>query len=87
MLWPKVSPLDLDFGLCAWAKLFNNESIPFLSENGQRPGGVSGDLATFPNLTSLLIWKLPSDAYLKLLYLQLQIDAYLMIAVLSWVRI
>ena len=26
MLWPKASPLDLDFGLCAWAKLFN---IPF----------------------------------------------------------
>ena len=24
MLWPKASPLDLDFGLCAWAKLFNN---------------------------------------------------------------
>ena len=23
MLWPKASPLDLDFGLCAWAKLFN----------------------------------------------------------------
>ena len=22
MLWPKASPLDLDFGLCAWAKLF-----------------------------------------------------------------
>ena len=26
MLWPKASPLDLDFGLCAWAKLFNNTS-------------------------------------------------------------
>ena len=25
MLWPKASPLDLDFGLCAWAKLFNND--------------------------------------------------------------
>ena len=24
MLWPKASPLDLDFGLCAWAKLFKN---------------------------------------------------------------
>ena len=24
MLWPKALPLDLDFGLCAWAKLFNN---------------------------------------------------------------
>ena len=23
MLWPKASPLDLDFGLCARAKLFN----------------------------------------------------------------
>ena len=23
MLWPKASPLDLDFRLCAWAKLFN----------------------------------------------------------------
>ena len=23
MLWPKASPLDLDFELCAWAKLFN----------------------------------------------------------------
>ena len=23
MLWPKASPLDLDFGLCAWAKIFN----------------------------------------------------------------
>ena len=25
MLWPKAEPLDLDFGLCARAKLFNNE--------------------------------------------------------------
>ena len=24
MLWPKALPLDLDFGLCAWAKLFKN---------------------------------------------------------------
>ena len=23
MLWPKASPLDMDFGLCARAKLFN----------------------------------------------------------------
>ena len=28
MLWPKASPLDLDFGLCAWAKLFNFNSNP-----------------------------------------------------------
>ena len=27
MLWPKASPLDLDFGLCAWAKLFNKLKI------------------------------------------------------------
>ena len=24
MLWPKALPLDLDFGLCARAKLFKN---------------------------------------------------------------
>ena len=24
MLWPKASPLDLDFRLCAWAKLFKS---------------------------------------------------------------
>ena len=27
MLWPKASPLDLDFGLCARAKLFNKLAI------------------------------------------------------------
>ena len=27
MLWPKASPLDLDFGLCAWANLFNFRSV------------------------------------------------------------
>ena len=26
MLWPKASPLDLDFGLCVWAKLFNKKT-------------------------------------------------------------
>ena len=25
MLWPKASPLDLDFGLCARTKLFNDK--------------------------------------------------------------
>ena len=27
MLWPKALPLDLDFRLCAWAKLFNEWTL------------------------------------------------------------
>ena len=26
MLWPKASPLDLDFGICAQAKLFKKST-------------------------------------------------------------
>ena len=33
MLWPKASPLDLDFGLCVWAKLFNIHIFTFPQPN------------------------------------------------------
>ena len=44
MLWPKASRLDLDFGLCAWAKLFkkkkkvgeNNGQLCFVRHHGWR---------------------------------------------------
>ena len=38
MLWPKALPLDLDFGLCAWAKLFNKKA-----EQLEKPAGNKHD--------------------------------------------
>ena len=42
MLWPKASTLDLDFGLCAWAKLFNieEERLNDGDNNGQAMHGA-----------------------------------------------
>ena len=31
--WPKASPLDLDFGLCAWAKLIKKAVEKISSRN------------------------------------------------------
>ena len=44
MLWPNASPLDLDFGHCAWAKLFN-----YFKEYGMEYACIRSYLKNFPN--------------------------------------
>ena len=57
MLWPKASPLDLDFGLCAWAKLLKNYAVNNdKSVNGTAMDFTKQDLSCLQyNLSPIII--------------------------------
>ena len=62
MLWPKASPLDMDFGLCARAKLFkkkvgeNNGQLRFVLHHGWRTQARLDKKSWLTEFRAPLLW-------------------------------